>query len=90
MNGTCSHCGETGPIVVKEKGWISSCYFRWYRAGKPDSGPPPRTRMRRADRQAEYAFLRSAGEDRATAGRRAGLRSPYRIREYERAWKAVA
>jgi hypothetical protein len=85
---TCACCGQPGEIVAR--GWISACYFRWYRAGRPDTGPPPRQRMRQKDRLAEYTFLREGGEDPRTAAHRVGLHSPYRIREYERKHKAVA
>lgn len=88
MNGVCACCGEPGKILAH--GWREACYFRWYRAGKPKAGPPPRRRMRKADRQAEYAFLRDAGEERVVAARRVGLRSNSKVHEYERAWKAVA
>lgn len=39
--GACSACGQTKPIEAH--GWCSGCYQRWYKAGKPESGPPLRT-----------------------------------------------
>jgi hypothetical protein len=36
----CKACEES-PIGRGKRGWCSSCYWRWYRAGKPEGGPPP-------------------------------------------------
>ena len=88
MNGTCACCGETGKILAR--GWREACYFRWRRAGQPESGPPPRTRLRMADRFAEYVFLRDGGDDPASAGRRVGLTHERRIRDYEYRRKALS
>jgi hypothetical protein len=38
--GHCPGCDERQPIFVR--GWCRPCYRRWERAGKPESGPPPR------------------------------------------------
>ena len=90
MNGTCACCGERGEIVAN--GWISGCYYRWYRArkrGEDVNSPPPRQRLRMADRFAEYMFLRDGGDDPVSAGRRVGLKHERRIRDYEYRRKAL-
>lgn len=84
LEGICGCCGEPGDIVAY--GWRSACYFRWYRArkaGQQVDSPPPRMRLRRADRLAEYAFLRDAGESPQEAGRRVGIRNVNTIHRYE-------
>lgn len=35
----CSACRKR-PSRERSRGWCSSCYWRWYRAGKPETGPP--------------------------------------------------
>lgn len=42
----CDSCGHAKPIDAF--GWCKPCYKRWDRAGRPDSGPPPR-RVGRVD-----------------------------------------
>jgi hypothetical protein len=58
--GGCRNCPASRVLA---RGWCSACYFRWYRAGKPETGPPPTPQERRE----EYAFLRSQGLTRAEA-----------------------
>jgi hypothetical protein len=87
MNGICACCDEPGQIIAH--GWREACYYRWYRAGKPETGPPPRTRVRMADRFDEYNHLRDGGESPADAGRRVGLQHETSIRKYEAARKAL-
>jgi hypothetical protein len=36
---TCTSCSEEAPNL--RRGWCRPCYLRWFRAGKPDGGPPP-------------------------------------------------
>lgn len=35
----CESCGETAEHEAH--GWCHACYYRWNRAGRPASGPPP-------------------------------------------------
>lgn len=80
-HGPCACCGEPGQIIAH--GWREACYHRWYRAGKPDTGPPPRKLLRQKDRLAEYVWLRTAGEVPAEAGRRVGLTHERTLQDYE-------
>lgn len=72
LEGACDYCG--------------ACFFRWHRAGRPESGPPaPRlpgdgfAAARRAlseareSRLEDFAWLRSRGVPVAVAARRAGV-----------------
>lgn len=47
----CDSCGNTAPRGGFD--WCIPCYNRWARAGRPDTGPPPR----RNGRYEEYAEL---------------------------------
>lgn len=38
-SATCSSCGAD--VDKLRRGWCRACYLRWFKAGKPDSGPPP-------------------------------------------------
>jgi hypothetical protein len=35
----CSNCGTEAKHIRRT--WCRPCYLRWFKAGKPDSGPPP-------------------------------------------------
>lgn len=35
----CDGCGRKRPI--ERRTWCGSCYTRWWKAGKPEGGPPP-------------------------------------------------
>lgn len=96
-HGHCTNpdCGAYGPIPAIERGWCGSCYYRWYRAGQPDTGVPPRKRVNPAPaehayRLDEYVHLRSNGIAPAAACRQLGLNSVDSRRRYEARWKAVA
>lgn len=41
-------CGSPFDSQPSRRGWCNACYQRWLRAGKPESGPPDRTRQPRA------------------------------------------
>jgi hypothetical protein len=86
MTGTCACCDEPGRIIAH--GWRWACYSRWYRAGKPDTGPPPRTLLLEEERLAEYNHLRDGGANPEEAGRRVGLTGERTIRRYESLRKA--
>lgn len=88
--GNCACCDEPGLIIAH--GWREACYSRWYRARKAGldiTAPPPRQRLRRADRLAEYNHLRGGGESPADAAARVGLRDATSVRRYESARKAA-
>ena len=36
---SCTNCGEDKPLAGH--GWCQACYGRWWKNGKPASGPPP-------------------------------------------------
>ncbi|MFD9948760.1 hypothetical protein ACFWYW_47090 [Nonomuraea sp. NPDC059023] len=36
---TCTNCHRT--LHLGGYGWCYACYYRWRRAGRPDTGPPP-------------------------------------------------
>lgn len=38
-SGICSNCGTEATSLRRT--WCRPCYLRWFKAGKPDSGPPP-------------------------------------------------
>lgn len=38
-SGVCSNCGGSSEHLRRT--WCRPCYLRWYKAGKPASGPPP-------------------------------------------------
>jgi transposase-like protein len=82
----CACCGEPGQIIGF--GWREACYTRWRRAGKPDTGPPPRRRLAQRDRLADYAYLVELGVHREEAARRVGLKHKRTIRRYESLRKA--
>jgi hypothetical protein len=48
---TCDRCGQNKPHHAR--GWCHACWDRWDRAGRPDTGPPPR----RTGRWEEYYEL---------------------------------
>lgn len=73
-------CGREGVLAGRD--WIRSCYIRWWKAGKPEEGPPQRGLLR-ADRMEDFAFLRRHGESVKAAGERIGV-SLYTARDYER------
>jgi hypothetical protein len=81
MTGTCACCDEPGRIIAH--GWRWACYSRWTRAGKPDTGPPPRTLLLTEERLAEYAHLVEAGVHQEEAGRRVGITHERTVRRYE-------
>lgn len=85
MTGTCACCDQPGKVIAH--GWREACYSRWIRAGRPADGPPA-ARLTKAERLADYAFLVSAGEHPAEAGRRLGLEHERTIRSYETERKA--
>jgi len=77
--------------------WCGTCTTRWYAAGKPPEGPPPRAgeaqriaAIRDTCRQAQeariedYAFLRRSGESQETAAARVGVSTRTARRVYER------
>lgn len=39
-SGACSNCGAESTGLRRR--WCRPCYLRWFKAGKPESGPPPR------------------------------------------------
>lgn len=93
MSIRCSCCGRFG----RHKAFTMcvACYQRWDRAGRPDTGPPPRTQDpvsaaaagRRAAKQArmeDYQELRSWGETREQAAARLGVCTET-TRRYDRA-----
>jgi hypothetical protein len=73
----CACCGKPGPILAH--GWRSACYFRWYRAGKPETGPPPPPQAVLE----EYAFLREQGFTRVEVAERLSICATS-SRKYER------
>lgn len=77
-------------------GWCHTCTERWYAAGKPASGVPPRTPQRerilrirvttrtaQRDRLTDYAWLISFGETREQAAARTGVSVRTARRVYE-------
>jgi hypothetical protein len=85
VNGICACCDTPGRIIAH--GWRWACYSRWTRAGRPADGPPP-ARLTKAERLAEYAWIRAAGVEPIEAGRRVGLQHERTIRHYETLRKA--
>ncbi|MGC5012578.1 hypothetical protein ACLQ2R_17580 [Streptosporangium sp. DT93] len=67
---TCACCGRPGPYGANN--WVKACADRWRRAGRPDTGPPPRRRPRDEPstsptlRRAEYAVLADLGRSTAS------------------------
>lgn len=51
----CANCGVTRPVIGH--GWCRPCYNRWIYAGKPDTGPPDRTKDVAAHVQAMLDYL---------------------------------
>ena len=86
-------CGKDGDHAAH--GWCTACYFRWYRAGRPKSGPPMLKRVtpsreEYAYRLDEYAHLISGGETQERAAERIGI-SIVTARKYAKALeRAVA
>lgn len=89
----CACCGQEGRHHAR--GWITACYWRWFRAGKPADGPPPlppgyrpRPALHKgpaSDRIEDYGWLRrEQGLTREQAAERLGVceRTAWR---YERA-----
>jgi hypothetical protein len=88
---TCTCCGH--PRTRRPGGgwygahnWCNTCTNRWYAAGKPPGGVPPRIgeperiariaatcRQQQQDRLTDYAWLLSFGESREQAARRTGV-----------------
>ena len=44
MSATLCECGCGEPSTGQHRGDAAACYYRWYRAGMPDTGPPPPSR----------------------------------------------
>lgn len=89
---TCRCCGKVGRYAANN--WIQSCYQRWTRAGRPNTGPAPARRPKRGPGRAprtrphqvrleNYADLRSWGVAKKEAAARLGV-SVDTIRTYER------
>lgn len=55
----CTSCGAP-PHKHQAHGWCNACYLRWWWAGKPSSGPPPRL-TRQADAIEDCVFLMQNG-----------------------------
>lgn len=96
----CRHCGETRRHGSFEM--CQTCYVRWDRAGRPDTGPPPpqgteaaRAAAREANTAArrgrieDYQDLRSWGLTREAAAQRLGVtvRTAW---DYEASLKSMA
>lgn len=79
--GECASCGEERELPCRD--WCPSCYRAWHRAGKPESGPPPRRWTHdRAGRMEDLLVLLRGGEtDTAALAERIGV-SPSTVRSY--------
>lgn len=66
-------CGE--PATTWHAGYAAACYYRWYRAGKPDTGPPPPRRGRAAAdaRHEDITWLTEAGTSRHEIAQRLNI-----------------
>jgi hypothetical protein len=65
----CTECSASRCAYVGAHGWCNACTLRWYRADRPDAGPPPSYAMRCED----YDWLRSQGLLPAEAADRLGM-----------------
>jgi hypothetical protein len=79
---TCRSCGKPRRPGTGAHGWCHTCTARWYRAGRPDTGPPPPYAQRQADRRENYDWLRSQGLDALEVAARLGL-TPFIARHEE-------
>jgi hypothetical protein len=69
----CGCCGTLGRHWAH--GWVTACYDRWLRAGKPEGGPPPPW-SRPYGRREDYAELtREQGFTLYQAAERLGVSS---------------
>jgi hypothetical protein len=73
---TCSACGQEREHAAH--GWCRACYFRWYRAGSPDSGPPARQKAIPSPEEydyriSEYAHLMACGASKERAIKQIGI-----------------
>ena len=103
MKSVCACCGKPRTRRASGKGWrgahgwCHTCTERWYAAGKPATGVPPRVgererihriratyRRAQAGRIQDYAWLVSFGETRDQAAARVGVTVRRARRVYER------
>jgi hypothetical protein len=100
---TCPACH--GPRDPKRgaHGWCDNCTRRWYKAGRPETGPPPPVshaeraarsaathRAQKAERLSWYAEARELGFTPAEAAADAGVTEAHARRRYEPAYRAAA
>lgn len=92
---TAAQCTSCGRRPQRARGWCNTCYMRWDRAGRPNSGPPAPKHINPnieeyVYRIGEYAHLLACGESRERAAERLGV-TIITARKYDQALqKAVA
>lgn len=68
-------CGCGRDASSHRRGWSEACYFRWYRAGRPDTGPPPTRKGKdvAAARKEDIAWLAENGTSHEEIAQRLGI-----------------
>lgn len=84
----CTACGGARRTGKGAHGWCGTCTERWYRAGRPDTGPPRPYGERQANRREDYDWLRDQGLDPMEVAARLGL-TPF-IARHEETRRAAA
>lgn len=86
LTSTPCKCGCGNPATTSNCGYAYACYYRWYRAGKPESGPPPASKGAAATAalKEDIQWLADASDSHAEIAHRLGV-SVQTVRRYLKA-----